>query len=205
MSSRAKTVVAVLVVAATIGLVIPAHGHANGQRLVVACTAAEQAAAKKALTAFLGSMSARRQAFFKTHKSSSARKAFLHRQRGRLRALQTAAACTLVVTPPAAQVLARIPVTGGGGAIVSAAGSLWVNRGYPVAQGTISEIDPTTNQVNYTRSVSGSGGGIDYGFGSIWEVDLDAGTVTRIDPTTHAVLAAIPTKGTKPVGIAFSS
>jgi hypothetical protein len=70
-------------------------------------------------------------------------------------------------------------------------GSLWVT----VGNGTVAQIDPSTNQVTEKVRVGGNPGPIASGFGSIWVADGDSGRVSRISPKTGKVLARIRTPG----------
>src|SRR6266536_1051537 len=94
----------------------------------------------------------------------------------------------------------------------AADGSVWVNRGPGSQTGTVSRIDPATNQVTATVTVSPPGpnaGGCDigFGFGSIWVVNLQASSRSRIDPATATVLSTISTEtgsGSLPCGVAIT-
>jgi streptogramin lyase len=119
--------------------------------------------------------------------------------------LKTAAACLVVEVPPPASVAATIPLDGAN-RMTSAAGSLWVNAGGPSGH-VVARIDPATNAVLATIALpfpSTIAGDIGYGFGSIWESNLDTQTVTRIDPGSDKVVATIPAQGTGTNGLAFT-
>jgi hypothetical protein len=99
--------VALVAVAVLAGVAIqPAaahHGDFSGVTLTPAgqqasCTAAQQSARQAALRAYQKRMIAQRRAYFRTHASPKLRRAFVKKQRVRLKALQAAAACT--VPPP---------------------------------------------------------------------------------------------------------
>jgi streptogramin lyase len=202
-----KLTMALTVTVAAIAAAIAGPISAGPARLSATCTAAEKATRTQAVKAFELGQVARRRAYFRAHTKPAARKAFLQRERARLRELGLAASCTVLLPPPAAHILATIPVASAGRMAFAADGSLWVNRDYPDGS-TISRIDPATNQVTDTVAVSAGGIDIAYGFGSIWEVDYGsgnaAGTVSRIDPQTKAVIATIPTQGTAPGGIVIT-
>jgi M6 family metalloprotease-like protein len=69
-----------------------------------ACSAAEKAAAKKALAKYRHGLQKQRAAYFAHHKSAAARAAFVKRQSARLKALSAAAACKVPAptsVPPA--------------------------------------------------------------------------------------------------------
>jgi YVTN family beta-propeller protein len=115
--------------------------------------------------------------------------------------------------PSPAHVLASISVADPGFMTFAADGSLWVNRASDSPTGTVSRIDPTTNQVTATVKVSQAGsetgGGCDigFGFGSVWVVNYGVSSVSRIDPATKTVLATIPTEtgtGSAPCGLAIT-
>lgn len=186
-------VLAAVIAASAVGLV-PAAGGGPAT-----CTAAQKAARLKALKAFKAGMAARRKVFFRKHKHKAARQRFVRAQRARLRRLEAAARC--VVLPPAAQVVATVPLAGANRFTV-AAGSLWVSS--YAGSGSVARIDPSTNQV-LTRIAVGAGGDIGFGFGSIWEVDGTDSTISRIDPATNHVAATFPTRGSGANGLAFSS
>jgi M6 family metalloprotease-like protein len=63
------------------------------------CTAAQKAQRQAALSAYLRRMSAERRAYFKAHRGSKQRKAFVRRQQARLKALRAAAACSVPAPP----------------------------------------------------------------------------------------------------------
>jgi murein DD-endopeptidase MepM/ murein hydrolase activator NlpD len=66
------------------------------------CTAAQKAKAQRALRAFKRTMAAKRRAYFRSHPSAPARKAWVKRQKAKLRKLQRAAACQIrQAMPPA--------------------------------------------------------------------------------------------------------
>lgn len=112
-----------------------------------------------------------------------------------------------------ARVLATMAVTDAASITFATDGSLWVNRTTDSQTRTVARIDPATNQVTATVSVSqprvesGGGCGIDFGFGSVWVVNFQATSISRIDPATNAVLTTIPTEtgsGSLPCGMAIT-
>ncbi len=64
------------------------------------CTAAQKANAVKALRTFQRTLTAQRRAYFRTHRSAKARKAFVRRQTAKLRKLKLAASCSVQTSPP---------------------------------------------------------------------------------------------------------
>jgi M6 family metalloprotease-like protein len=64
------------------------------------CTAAQKAARTQALARFQQTMAGARRAYFRRHKSASQRRKFVLAQQRKLRALRTAAACTVPALPP---------------------------------------------------------------------------------------------------------
>jgi hypothetical protein len=179
---RRSTRAGVVVLALAALLVVPAtHAGTSGS-----CTAAEKAQREQALTAFVTTMKARRQAFFHTHRSRHARRAFVHRQQEKLRALRRAAACTVI--PAGARVVATIPAGGTGGVGVGA-GSVWVSD----RTSGLLRIDPTMNtQVDEIERVFG--GAPVVGEGAVW---VPSGTpaynsLLRVDPQAHTFIQ-IPT------------
>lgn len=68
--------------------------------------------------------------------------------------------------------------------------AIWVSN---YLDGTISRIDPATNQVVATITVGGSPFGMTAGFGSLWVANEGDGKVFRIDPATNQVSATIQT------------
>jgi virginiamycin B lyase len=170
------------------------------------CTAAEKARRQRALARYLRTMGKKRRAFFRTHKSPRARRAFVRRQKAKLRALRRAAACEVI--PAGARIVARIPVPNDGGVGVGA-GSVWV---IDRASGLL-RVDPTTNGV--VAQVPGPRGAAPVvGEGAVWvpsaavfnallRVDLGTGAVTRIatGPTEDEwPIAAVMTPGAVWVG-----
>ena len=90
-------------------------------------------------------------------------------------------------------VIATIPVGGAPLAVTFGLGSAWVaNSG----TGTVSRIDPDTDQVTDTIVVGRDPQGIAFGEGSIWVTNSGDDTLTRIDAKTDRVLATIPVGGT---------
>ena len=64
-------------------------------------------------------------------------------------------------------------------------------------------IDPSGGRVGAAVSV-GSPAGVAYGDGSVWTVDSTEGTLSRINPATHAVVEQIPV-GSAPSAVAITS
>jgi YVTN family beta-propeller protein len=84
-----------------------------------------------------------------------------------------------------------IPVGREAMAIAVSPEAVWVSN---YVDGTVSRIDPTTNQVTATISLGGHPVGIAAGYGSIWVADDNDGKVSRIDPVTNQVAATIQTR-----------
>jgi hypothetical protein len=189
-----KLVRAIAVIAALVVIGIAAGGTATGtpgaraqaREAVAYCTAAEKAQRVAALKRYRGRMKSARRAYFRSHRSARARRAFVARQQAKLRALKRAAACRVV--PPGAEVVASIPVDGTGGVGVGA-GSVWV---IDRTSGLL-RIDPTTNtQVDKIERVFG--GAPVVGEGAVW---VPSGTpfynsLLRVDPGAHTFIQ-IPT------------
>jgi streptogramin lyase len=76
-------------------------------------------------------------------------------------------------------------VPASGGNIAVGQGSVWVTQpGFPITR-----IDPQTEKV--AQQFFGDGGGaIQFGFGSIWLVNSQHGTVSRLDPKRIAATLA---------------
>lgn len=148
------------------------------------CTAAEKAKRQRALAAYRQRMLAQRRAYFRAHTDPRARRAFVRRQRAKLRVLEEAAACT--VTVPAGRIIASIPIPNGGGVGVGA-GSVWV-----VDQPSgLHRVDPVTNTVA-ARIPDVRGATPVVGEGAVWiasgyfyqrllRVDLDSYALTQIE------------------------
>ncbi len=195
-SARIRLTIATLLVAAAAALVgksaavvvrpaATAKG-ASGARVAAFCTAAERARRLAALKHYRARMKSARRAYFRSHRSARARRAFVERQQTKLRALERAAACRVV--PPGAEIVASIPAGGTGGVGVGA-GSVWV---IDRTSGLL-RIDPTTNtQVDKIERVFG--GAPVVGDGAVW---VPSGTpfynsLLRVDPEAHTFIQ-IPT------------
>lgn len=106
--------------------------------------------------------------------------------------------------PPAGTVAARIPVGTEPQGLAFAAGAIWVPNS---RDGTVSRIDPATNQIVATITIGEPGGG--YGSPTtvaargdeIWVGDNEALKLVRIDPATNQIVATIDLT-TAPHGIA---
>lgn len=78
-------------------------GRPQAGRGSLACTPAQKKHAQDSLAAFKRGMAAQRRAYFKTHPKANYRRAFLQRQRARLKVLQNAVArCSAPAPPPPA-------------------------------------------------------------------------------------------------------
>ena len=75
--------------------------------------------------------------------------------------------------------------------VIGAFGHLWVT----VGDGSVAEIDPSTNKVVKRVRVGGKPGPLAAGFGSLWVGDSAAGHLVRIDPRKAKVVARIPLPG----------
>ena len=158
----------------------------SGARGAAFCTAAEKARRLAALKRYGAQMESARRAYFRSHRSARARRAFVERQQAKLRALKRAAACR--VLSPGAEVVASIPAGGTGGVGVGA-GSVWVMD----RTSGLLRIDPTTNtQVDMIERAFG--GAPIVGEGAVW---VPSGTpfydsLLRVDPQAHTFIQ-IPT------------
>lgn len=93
----------VILVAMLIGVVLVQGVAARA----ATCSAEEKAANEAALASYTKMMTAQRRAYFRTHKRAAQRKAFVKKQRTKLKALKAAAACTAAAPGP----VAPTPVT----------------------------------------------------------------------------------------------
>ena len=151
-------------------------------RVAAFCTAAEKARRVAALDRYRAQMKSARRAYFRSHRSATARRAFIERQQTKLRALKRAAGCR--VLPPGAAIVATIPAGGTGGVGVGA-GSVWV-----IDRTTgLLRVDPTTNaQVDKIDRVLGAAPVV--GEGAVW---VPSGTpfynsLLRVDPEAHTFI-----------------
>jgi YVTN family beta-propeller protein len=99
-----------------------------------------------------------------------------------------AAGSLLRVDPASRQVVARIAVGSGPRFLAVGEGGVWVLNQF---DGTVSRVDPRTNTVTATITVSDAaveGGDIAAGGGSVWARVSDS-LVARIDPRTNKVVA----------------
>jgi streptogramin lyase len=150
-----------------------------------------------------------RRAYFRTHRSAKARRAYVKRQQARLRRLRRAAACTAL--PLGSRIVARVPIANDGPVVV-ASPDVWVidRAGGAVSGGTprgsIVRVDPNANAV--TDQVKGVvGGQAAAGFGSIWIPAFAIDMVLRVDTTTREItrLRSGPSDDQGPVGVAITS
>jgi DNA-binding beta-propeller fold protein YncE len=70
--------------------------------------------------------------------------------------------------------------------VVAGAGSIWVASDN--AAGTVARVDPATNTVIATVTVSPGTWYLAFGFGSVWAASAESRTIQRIDPATNAVV-----------------
>jgi YVTN family beta-propeller protein len=84
-----------------------------------------------------------------------------------------------------------IPVGRGPITIASSAEAVWVSNAF---DGTVTRIDPVTNQVAATITVGGNPVGLVAGFGSVWVANYADGKIARIDPLTNQVTATVQTQ-----------
>jgi len=90
------------------------------------------------------------------------------------------------VDPTTNKVVAEIPVGKNPRFLTTGAGSIWtLNQG----DGTISRVDIRSNRLvaSIPAGISGSGGEIAFGFGSVWAT-LEKFPVTRIDARTNKIV-----------------
>ena len=69
--------------------------------------------------------------------------------------------------------------------VVAGAGSIWVASDN--VAGKVSRVDPATNAVIATITVSPGTWYLAFGFGSVWAVSSQSQTIQRIDPATNTV------------------
>jgi YVTN family beta-propeller protein len=96
------------------------------------------------------------------------------------------------VDPATNKVIATIPVGPGPAQVVTAGGLVWVGD----EDSTLAAVDPATNRQAHTVHV-GRGNkfrALATSSGSLW-TDNNGGGVSRLDPTTGAVVATIPIAG----------
>lgn len=79
--------------------------------------------------------------------------------------------------------------------VVAGAGSVWVASDNKA--GKVSRVDPATNKVIATITVSPGTWYLASGFGFIWAVSSESKTIQRIDPATNKVVKTTPL-GTQP-------
>jgi virginiamycin B lyase len=72
--------------------------------------------------------------------------------------------------------------------LASGANSIWVLSN---DNGTLSRIDPDSNQVSHTIAVAPHSYTLAFAYGSVWVVNHDVGTVQRIDPEKEEVVSTI--------------
>ena len=89
----------------------------------------------------------------------------------------------LVVDPSVNRVVAKSQC---GGWMAFGGGSIWDGESHRVRV-----CDPKTLRTTALIKLPGGFSGMAYGFGSVWAVNEDQGTVLRIDPATHRVTATI--------------
>jgi YVTN family beta-propeller protein len=105
------------------------------------------------------------------------------------------------IDPATYELVAAVPVGTGPAAVASGAGSVWVaNR-----QGTVTVVDPDTNQVQQTIPASGSGPvsqggpGLAFASGSLWLASTTRRQVARVELGAGAIPIAV---GASPIAIA---
>ena len=75
----------------------------------------------------------------------------------------------------------------------------WAGGPAGLPANSVGLIDPAGGRVGAAVSV-GSPAGLAYGDGSVWAVDSTDGTLSRINPATHAVIDQIPV-GSAPTAV----
>jgi YVTN family beta-propeller protein len=70
--------------------------------------------------------------------------------------------------------------------VVSGAGSVWVASDNKA--GKVSRVDPATNKVIATITVSPGTWYLAFGFDAVWVVSSESGTIQKIDPATNTVV-----------------
>jgi YVTN family beta-propeller protein len=98
----------------------------------------------------------------------------------------------LRIDPQTGETLATIQVRRGPMSLAYTPGTVWVVN-FGLSARTVSRIDSKTNQLMDEPVTTGYAPyGMTVGDGSVWVVNHDDGTLTRIDPMTNQVVANIP-------------
>jgi YVTN family beta-propeller protein len=100
--------------------------------------------------------------------------------------------------PTRARVTARTAVRGGAGALLAAAGSVWVAG---MGDGRVSRLDVRTAALTGSVEVGPQPFGLAFAHGAIWITDSRDGRVRRVDTSTAHVTATVRV-GRAPYGIA---
>jgi YVTN family beta-propeller protein len=98
----------------------------------------------------------------------------------------------LRIDPQTGEILATIQVRRGPMSLAYTPGIVWVVN-FGLSARTVSRIDSKTNQLMDEPVTTGYAPyGMTVGDGSVWVVNHDDGTLTRIDPETNQIVANIP-------------
>ena len=96
------------------------------------------------------------------------------------------------IDPQTGEALASIRVARGPMSLALTPGLVWVVN-FGLSADTVSRIDTKTNQLLDEQVTTGYAPySMDVGDGSLWVINHDDGTLTRIDPKTSQVIANIP-------------
>jgi YVTN family beta-propeller protein len=96
------------------------------------------------------------------------------------------------IDPESGEVVARIKVSRGPLSLAVTPGTIWVVN-FGAAGHAVTRIDAKTNQIVGEPIMTGDAPiSLAVGDGSVWVANHDSGSVTRIDITTHKVVATIP-------------
>ena len=94
---------------------------------------------------------------------------------------------TIARIDPTTSAVTTFPAPPGARALRAGAGGLWVS-----ADTELVRLDASTGAVEATIPASAGARFLAIGEGSVWVMSNDKGVVTRVDPVTNAVAAAIP-------------
>jgi DNA-binding beta-propeller fold protein YncE len=90
--------------------------------------------------------------------------------------------------PAAGTITSRIRVGSDAGSLAFGFGSLWVRD---QTDGTVSRVDPQTNNVVATIRVPFGVGGIAAGEGAVWTSNFEENSVSRIEPASNKITATV--------------
>jgi len=104
-----------------------------------------------------------------------------------------------VIDSESGKIVSEIAVGGAPADVAAGPDAVWVTN---ANDGTVSRIDPSTNDVRQTIDVGGGPAGVAVGGGAVWVANGLDGTVSRVDSTTNDVVQTIIV-GNGPSGVAF--